>query len=377
MPFVSYAQNREDAVLWRALAEYGPGFYIDVGAGDPVSESVTKAFSAAGWRGINVEPMPEPMDALREDRPRDVNLQVALEAEPGSRRYYNVKRASGLSTGVAEYATRYKDLGWEVDEIEVDVDTLANVCSRFVRDEIHFLKIDAEGSEEAILRGADFQRFRPWIVVVEALAPCVLMTSEGVPVDPPAQEPVATHDSWEGLLTAAGYQFVLFDGLNRFYVADEKADILTERLAAPANVLDDVVSAFELSVHDAERREARRIADEEIRRALAQADSLQAQYDALADEQKSTTEELLLTRDELDGAYQQLWELSRHISSVVARVHRRESELAALEGRAASAEGQCEAVTRELNAVISSRSYKATKLLRKARGLFRRKSSEG
>lgn len=351
MPFISYAQNREDAVLWRVLADYGPGFYIDVGAGHPVADSVTKAFSLAGWRGINIEPMPEPMDALREDRPRDINLQVALEAEPGSKRYFNVRRASGLSTGVEEYATRYKDLGWEVDEMEVEVDTLANVCSRFVRDEIHFLKIDAEGSEEAILRGADFERFRPWIVVIEALAPCVLTTAEGVPVDRPDQQATATHESWDDQLTAAGYQFVLFDGLNRFYLANEKADLLAERLAAPANVLDDVLSAFEL-------------------------DERAAQHAELTEQQKSTTEALLLSREELDGAYQQLWELSRHISSVVARLHRREAELAAQERRATMAEVQGEAVTRELNAVVSSKAYRATKLLRKVRGRFRRKSGE-
>ena len=44
MPFVSHAQNFEDVMLWRALGDVKQGFYVDVGAADPVDMSVTKAF---------------------------------------------------------------------------------------------------------------------------------------------------------------------------------------------------------------------------------------------------------------------------------------------------------------------------------------------
>ena len=35
MPFISYAQNYEDVILWRALRDVEQGFYVDVGAADP------------------------------------------------------------------------------------------------------------------------------------------------------------------------------------------------------------------------------------------------------------------------------------------------------------------------------------------------------
>ena len=44
MPLISYSQNFEDAMLWRALSEVKGGFYIDVGAWDPDRDSVTLAF---------------------------------------------------------------------------------------------------------------------------------------------------------------------------------------------------------------------------------------------------------------------------------------------------------------------------------------------
>jgi hypothetical protein len=47
-----------------------------------------------------------------------------------------------------------------------------------------------------------------------------------------------THEQWEHLVLGAGYEFCLFDGLSRFYVAEEHADRLRRALSFPANVLD-------------------------------------------------------------------------------------------------------------------------------------------
>ena len=56
MTFVSYAQNFEDVILWRALKHVKEGFYVDIGAQDPVINSVSLAFYEHGWRGVHVEP---------------------------------------------------------------------------------------------------------------------------------------------------------------------------------------------------------------------------------------------------------------------------------------------------------------------------------
>ena len=69
MTFISYAQNFEDVMLWRALRGVENGSYIDVGAADPEVHSVTAAFYKRGWRGVNVEPNGEFFDKLRERRP--------------------------------------------------------------------------------------------------------------------------------------------------------------------------------------------------------------------------------------------------------------------------------------------------------------------
>jgi hypothetical protein len=42
--FASFAQNFEDVTLWRALRDVGQGSYIDIGAQDPETDSVSLAF---------------------------------------------------------------------------------------------------------------------------------------------------------------------------------------------------------------------------------------------------------------------------------------------------------------------------------------------
>ena len=92
---------------------------------------------------------------------------------------------------------------------------------------VHFLKVDVEGFEREVLLGGDWSVNRPWIVVVEATAP---LSTE------------LRHAAWENILVEAGYKFVYFDGLNRFYVAREHAD-LEAGFSAPPNVFDDYVPA--------------------------------------------------------------------------------------------------------------------------------------
>ena len=226
MTFVSYAQNFEDVLLWRALGDVARGFYIDVGAAHPDVESVTRAFYERGWSGINVEPVAASITRLRAARPRDINLDAAVGERAGHADFFEVE-GTGLSTLRRDVTAGYDAEGFAVVRRTVAVRTLADICRAHAHGPIHFLKIDVEGAEREVLAGADFAAFRPWIVLVEATAP---MSVE------------QTHSEWEALLTESGYAFAWFDGLNRYYVAREHA-ALAPLLAAPPSVFDDFLRA--------------------------------------------------------------------------------------------------------------------------------------
>jgi FkbM family methyltransferase len=226
MPFVSYAQNGEDVLLWRALREVEVGFYIDVGAAHPTADSVTLAFYERGWHGINVDPDPDCVAALRKERPRDISLELAISAEAGQRPFYSFP-GTGWSTLSGDVAGVHETHGHHANERVVETQTLAAICDNLVRGEIHFLKVDVEGSETQVIASGDFVRFRPWIIVIEATLP-----------DSAQQVP----RTWEPVLAAVGYRFAQFDGLNCYYVACEHAERLLPILAIPTNIFDDFVA---------------------------------------------------------------------------------------------------------------------------------------
>jgi len=214
-PFLSRGQNLEDIVLWRALHRICNGRYIDIGASDPRILSVSRGFYEQGWRGVHFEPLPECAARLRADRPDEPVHEVALSDRCGEITFF-VSPIEGNSTGLAANASS------DAAPLRVTTKTLASYGSGWAGQDVHWMKIDVEGMEADVLRGWDSQLLRPWILVIEATRP---------------NSPEPCHEAWEPMVLAAGYHFALFDGLNRFYVADERRELLPI-VAAPANVFD-------------------------------------------------------------------------------------------------------------------------------------------
>jgi FkbM family methyltransferase len=231
---ISYAQNFEDVMLARVFANQERGFYVDVGAWHPTSDSVTRHFYDLGWSGVNVEPAPEYLTLLEEERPRDLNLGVVV-GRPGPRQFHRV-RGSGLSTLLPSLAHEAAASGFTSDAVEIDAVSLADVCRAHVRGGIDFLKVDVEGAENEVIESGDWQAFRPRIVLVEAVAPASASFSPGGM----RSQPAPTHQSYEPFLLAQGYGFCYFDGLNRFYLRHEDSE-LASSLTTPPNVFDGFV----------------------------------------------------------------------------------------------------------------------------------------
>src|SRR5258708_13740213 len=88
MPFISYAQNCEDVILWRALRDVDRGFYVDIGAADPKEGSVTQAFYERGCSGVNIEPQADYFEGLVQARDRDTNRRIAVGRAAGGTNFY-------------------------------------------------------------------------------------------------------------------------------------------------------------------------------------------------------------------------------------------------------------------------------------------------
>lgn len=267
MKFISYAQNYEDVMLWRALKHVKDGFYVDVGANDPVESSTTKAFYDRGWCGINIEPVTGWYEKLVLERQRDINLQVAVGDYNGELRFFEIV-GTGLSTTNEDYAKKHaKEQGYDVYDLTVPVQTLSTIFNEHNVFDVHFLKIDVEGSEQSVLKGLDLNTVRPWVILIEATKP---------------QTTILDFDRWEGLITDQNYQFVYFDGLNRFYIANEHSE-LTELFTVPPNYWDQY----------------ERFSEYENREKIS---SLEAQLG----EQRATTRSLEISFNALDTSFKEL-----------------------------------------------------------------------
>lgn len=225
-PFISYAQNREDVVLWRALGHVSGGRYVEVGANHPTDDSATRAFYDRGWSGLTFEPVPYFAELHRAQRPRDTLVEAAVTADSGGDIVLHVVPGTGLSTTVDSVSDQHASAGIEHVDVTVPAVRLDETLEQHgwrTDDDIHFLLVDVEGAEAQVMASIDLRRWRPWVLVVEATAP---------------NSTRSTHEEWEPGLLAAGYEFCLFDGLSRFYVAAERAEALRPSLSYPACVLD-------------------------------------------------------------------------------------------------------------------------------------------
>ncbi len=327
MTFISYAQNFEDVLLWRALKHVPQGFYIDVGANDPEEHSVTKAFYDAGWHGINIEPMPSYHQTFLEQRPRDINLAVACGAEEGTITLFDTPAINGWASTDAATALAHRAEGVEVVEVAVPLRTLAGICAEYVTGDIHFLKIDVEGFEGEVLRGMDLARWRPWILAIEATLP---------------NSRVTVHEQWEPLVTPHDYHFAYFDGLNRYYVAGERRELLAA-LTVQANVFDEFITHHLDKAWDAGRR----------------ANEVAAQLPAVAAERDAALAQAADAEQRFRTAAAALREAER--VNLVIQEHADTAEIARRETAA-----WAEQLAGQLDATHASTSWRITKPLRLA-----------
>jgi len=226
-PTISYAQRFEDLYLMRCFGDRADGFYIDIGSGHPVYDNVSFAFYLKGWHGITVEPNPWLSRLSRAVRPRDHHVEALVGSACGEATFYLVREFHGLSTMIEPHAqAALAQFGKSAQAITVPLTTLRELCAGQAPASFDFLKIDVEGAEPQVLFGGDWQRYRPKVVVVEALAPYTLAPAFA---------------QWEPFLAEHGYSYVWFDSLNRYYLAAEAGELAGCFTGAPAS-FDDAVA---------------------------------------------------------------------------------------------------------------------------------------
>jgi FkbM family methyltransferase len=155
----------ETHLVWEYFGRRREGVFVEVGANDPVAGSQTWLLEQNGWRGVLVEPQSAHQPRLREQRKGSQIFQVACSS-PDKEGEMDLLLASenGTSTLQAQADSHgAKFIGTE----RVKVTTLNKVLESAGVKRIDFLSLDVEGHEIEVMRGLDFKKFRPALVLIE------------------------------------------------------------------------------------------------------------------------------------------------------------------------------------------------------------------
>jgi len=168
----SYSQEGEDMILRRLFEKQKMGFYVDVGAHHPKRFSNTFFFYKNGWRGINIDAMPNSMYLFNKIRPRDVNLEIPISDKKQKLKYYmfNEPALNSFSKELAE--KRVAKNGYKIIAVkDIETSSLEDILEKHLpySQEIDFISIDVEGLDLQVLKSNNWKRFRPKFVLVEVL----------------------------------------------------------------------------------------------------------------------------------------------------------------------------------------------------------------
>ena len=166
-----YAQEGEDMVLWRYFGGKQNGFYVDVGAHHPKRFSNTYKFYRAGWRGINIDAMPESMKAFNIQRKRDINLEIPV-AETETTLTFSIFSDPALNGFVsAEWIANNERNGYPlIKQEKLKTQTLEQILDKHLPENqmIDFMSVDVEGLDLEVIKSCNWDKYRPELLLVEA-----------------------------------------------------------------------------------------------------------------------------------------------------------------------------------------------------------------
>ena len=193
-----YSQDDEETLIRAFFHDRRGGFFLDVGAGDPVEHSTTYYLEKhLGWSGIAVDALAEYAKAYAYKRPatRFANYFVGDTSDTTRDFFVSEDRDFSSATGSDPRGGTYR-------KRRVPTLTLGDLLAREKATRIDFLSMDIEGAEPLALTGLDLRRYPPELTCIEVSSP------ENARF-------IAEYFALRGCREVSAYRAV--DGINRYY----------------------------------------------------------------------------------------------------------------------------------------------------------------
>lgn len=164
--FVS--QDNQDRYLeTNVFKGFRNGVFVDVGAHDGVTINNTLFFERhRDWTGICVEPLPDIFEKLKSNR-KCMTLQYAIDTNDGVTEFVRNTGYTEMLSGILSYYDRrhenrknreIRQMGGTSSLIKVSTKKLSTIFDEHEVDHVHYLSVDVEGGEFAVIKSIDFDK---------------------------------------------------------------------------------------------------------------------------------------------------------------------------------------------------------------------------
>lgn len=205
----SHSIDGTDLITAELLRDVNEGFYVDIGANHPKKNSNTYYLYKQGWSGVAVDGNQYFEGLWHEHRPLDKFLTSLVSGEIKEvdfRIFPDDTMSSMNSEQIKLYEGRFNEK--IINVIPATTTTLANLKQEYFQEkEVHLLSVDIEGEDLNCLIGANFESWKPGVVVVE--------------IKHLSLYDVGSSDIVK-FLTSHGYRFISKTPLNAIFVYPDK-----------------------------------------------------------------------------------------------------------------------------------------------------------
>ena len=163
----SFSQGSMDLILGHIFKTKKNGFYVDVGCQHPIKNNNTYLLYKKNWSGINIDLDAVNIDLFNYFRKNDTNVHAAVSDKVEEVDLYYYHQKSPINTLDKDVSLRQNA---KVEKkIKIQTNTLSNIFDELSVKKIDLLTIDVEGYELKILKGLNFEKYHPSVIIVEYL----------------------------------------------------------------------------------------------------------------------------------------------------------------------------------------------------------------
>ena len=169
--FVSYSAFGEEILVNRLLKKFSNGFFVDVGAYNPIIGSLTHQLYKKGWKGLNLDFSKSNIQLFNFLRKRDISLEIGVSDKEGVMNSFMFDPSSGTNTLEKRYADGWSNNFKKKYQVNrINCKKLTDILNEYnIRKNFEYLNIDVETHDFKVLKGLDLGVYRPKLITCEII----------------------------------------------------------------------------------------------------------------------------------------------------------------------------------------------------------------